>query len=303
MSRVFSAEDLKAKGNEAHKNGQWNQAIDYYTQAIELDDTISTYYSNRAACYIKLKLWDQGLIDCEIGLGRKPDSKSAVKLYWRKGVCQRELQDPKGARNSFEQGLKLDAHNSILQQELNTLAWHDKKAARLKRTTLKTSTTKVNVQIVDSLPDKFKPAIISANCDSSINISKEEPTKKLFVPPIGDPITLYTLLQIMRSPKNDLPEVYSFVFSIPAETFETIHRGGAIDYEVIEFVLEAMISQANTENWFIKSMDLLTSLARCPRFGVSKMFISSSKLQAVFDLLEKAGLSRDKLDELKDEWT
>jgi serine/threonine-protein phosphatase 5 len=40
---------FKAKGNEAFAAHDWNKAIEFYTKAIELDDTEPTYWGNRAA--------------------------------------------------------------------------------------------------------------------------------------------------------------------------------------------------------------------------------------------------------------
>ena len=39
---------LKNQGNEAFKKHDWPTAIDFYTQAIEIDDTEPTYFANRA---------------------------------------------------------------------------------------------------------------------------------------------------------------------------------------------------------------------------------------------------------------
>ena len=43
-----TAVDLKNEGNKAFAAGDWPTAIDLYTQAIELDDSQPTFYSNRA---------------------------------------------------------------------------------------------------------------------------------------------------------------------------------------------------------------------------------------------------------------
>lgn len=39
---------LKNQGNEAFKKHDWQTAVEFYTKAIELDDTDPTYYANRA---------------------------------------------------------------------------------------------------------------------------------------------------------------------------------------------------------------------------------------------------------------
>lgn len=42
------------QGNAAFKGRQWNKAVKYYTEAIKLNMTSSTYYCNRAAAYLEL---------------------------------------------------------------------------------------------------------------------------------------------------------------------------------------------------------------------------------------------------------
>lgn len=39
---------LKNEGNKLFAAHNWQGAIDKYTEAIELDDSVPTYYSNRA---------------------------------------------------------------------------------------------------------------------------------------------------------------------------------------------------------------------------------------------------------------
>jgi tetratricopeptide (TPR) repeat protein len=46
------APQLKAKGNAAQQAGDFDEAIDYYTQAIELNNKNHVYYSNRSAAYL-----------------------------------------------------------------------------------------------------------------------------------------------------------------------------------------------------------------------------------------------------------
>lgn len=54
---------LKDKGNAAFKAHDWPTAIDFYTQAIEKDDTQSTFYTNRAAANIKLEAFGYAIAD------------------------------------------------------------------------------------------------------------------------------------------------------------------------------------------------------------------------------------------------
>lgn len=49
------AEEIKQQGNEEFKKNNFTRAIELYSKAISLNPTEASYYSNRAACYQKLK--------------------------------------------------------------------------------------------------------------------------------------------------------------------------------------------------------------------------------------------------------
>lgn len=54
---IQSADDLKDKGNNAFKNGQLNEAVDYYTKALALNpekNLKSTIYRNRAMVRLRM---------------------------------------------------------------------------------------------------------------------------------------------------------------------------------------------------------------------------------------------------------
>ena len=45
----LSADQLKTHGNQKMVSGQYQEAVNYYGKAIEIDGTSSIYYANRAA--------------------------------------------------------------------------------------------------------------------------------------------------------------------------------------------------------------------------------------------------------------
>ena len=59
---MSKADQLKEQGNRCFAAGNYQQAISYFTQAIKLQET-AVYYSNRAACYLKLSNYQQALAD------------------------------------------------------------------------------------------------------------------------------------------------------------------------------------------------------------------------------------------------
>lgn len=57
VGSIQNAEDLKDNGNIAFKNGQLNEAIDYYTEALALNPEKklkSTIYRNRAMVRLRM---------------------------------------------------------------------------------------------------------------------------------------------------------------------------------------------------------------------------------------------------------
>lgn len=56
-------EELKASGNEHFKRKDYLAAIADYTKAIIAAPQEVALYSNRAACYLALKQWDDAIAD------------------------------------------------------------------------------------------------------------------------------------------------------------------------------------------------------------------------------------------------
>ena len=53
-NQIKAAEISKEKGNVAYKGKQWHKAVNFYSEAIKLNDKNATYYRNRAADYFGL---------------------------------------------------------------------------------------------------------------------------------------------------------------------------------------------------------------------------------------------------------
>ena len=71
---------LKEAGNKAFGNGSFEEAIKYYTQAIELTPS-HIYYANRANAYLELTNFEACIKDCDEAIRIDP---KYVKSYIRK---------------------------------------------------------------------------------------------------------------------------------------------------------------------------------------------------------------------------
>lgn len=103
------AEEAKEKGNSLFKNGNYGEAVKYYTEAIKRNPEDSKYYSNRAACYTKLAAFDLGLKDCEKCLELDP---KFIKGWIRKGKILQGMQQQAKAISAYQKALELDPTNA-----------------------------------------------------------------------------------------------------------------------------------------------------------------------------------------------
>ncbi|KAJ1519420.1 hypothetical protein ONE63_004712 [Megalurothrips usitatus] len=103
------AEEAKERGNELFKNGDYAEAVKFYTEAIKRNPEDSKYYSNRAACYTKLAAFDLGLKDCEKCLELDP---KFIKGWIRKGKILQGMQQHGKAVSAYQRALELDPNNA-----------------------------------------------------------------------------------------------------------------------------------------------------------------------------------------------
>ncbi|CAA3029490.1 outer envelope 64, chloroplastic [Olea europaea subsp. europaea] len=118
VTQEASAELAKDKGNQAFKDKQWQQAIGFYTEAIKLNSSNATYYSNRAAAYLELGSFIQAEADC----GKAIDlDKKNVKAHLRRGTAREMLGYYKEAMEDFQYALVLEPNNKRAALSLDRL--------------------------------------------------------------------------------------------------------------------------------------------------------------------------------------
>lgn len=112
------ADELKALGNKAIAEKNFDEAIDKFTQAIEIEPTNHILYSNRSAAYASKREYKAALADAEKVTEIKPDW---AKGWGRKGAAQHGLGDLLGAHDAYEEGLKLDPNNAQNKSGLSSV--------------------------------------------------------------------------------------------------------------------------------------------------------------------------------------
>jgi len=88
MKHEMSAFELKDEGNKYFTFHKYEEAIAFYSRAINRNPSIATFYTNRALCYLKLKNWDSSCDDCRHALELDP---SLIKGHFFLGQALLEL--------------------------------------------------------------------------------------------------------------------------------------------------------------------------------------------------------------------
>ncbi|KAL3754785.1 hypothetical protein ACJRO7_001959 [Eucalyptus globulus] len=103
-SSVARAEELKLQANEAFKAHKYAQAIDLYSQAIELNGETAVYWANRAFAHSKLEEYGSAIQDASEAIEIDPKYS---KGYYRRGAAYLAMGKFKDALKDFQQVKRL----------------------------------------------------------------------------------------------------------------------------------------------------------------------------------------------------
>jgi tetratricopeptide (TPR) repeat protein len=106
------AKAAKGRGNDHYKSGDYDQAIEAYTEAIaacptteEYKTDLSMYYSNRAAVRYMHERWQGVVDDCTCAV---ENNKQNLKAYLRRGKAYEKLEDTEKALGDMKAVLALE---------------------------------------------------------------------------------------------------------------------------------------------------------------------------------------------------
>jgi stress-induced-phosphoprotein 1 len=112
---MSTAADFKNTGNGHLQKGEFPQAIEAYTKAIELDGSDHIFYSNRSAAYLSSGDGGKALADGEKCIEIKADWP---KGYSRKGAALHSLKNYEGAEAAYQAGLAIAPEDAGLKSGL-----------------------------------------------------------------------------------------------------------------------------------------------------------------------------------------
>uniref|UniRef100_A0A3Q2CS60 Serine/threonine-protein phosphatase n=1 Tax=Cyprinodon variegatus TaxID=28743 RepID=A0A3Q2CS60_CYPVA len=115
------AELLKEKANKFFKEKDYENAIKYYTEALELNPSNAIYYSNRSLAYLRTECYGYALADATKALEA---DKNYIKGYYRRATSNMALGKFKAALKDYETVVKVrpnDKDARMKWQECNKI--------------------------------------------------------------------------------------------------------------------------------------------------------------------------------------
>ncbi|RIA94675.1 hypothetical protein C1645_734653 [Glomus cerebriforme] len=101
-------------GNDFFKEGRWREAIDKYTDAINLDPNDHLSYTNRATTYSKMKNYTAAIRDCKKSIEIEPKH---IKAYYRLANSLKMLHCYDESLVTFNTFLGFEPNNNLAQNE------------------------------------------------------------------------------------------------------------------------------------------------------------------------------------------
>ncbi|EEC12708.1 heat shock protein 70 (HSP70)-interacting protein, putative [Ixodes scapularis] len=144
----MSATELKDLGNKFFSARKYEDAISCYSKAIIKSPSTSTYFTNRALCYLKLHQWELACQDCRRSLDL---DASSVKAHFFLGQALLELDSCDEAVKYLQRGKAKEKYMSELN---NLFAKNDDKRRRVGHFDPVTRTPLTQDQLVPNLAMK-----------------------------------------------------------------------------------------------------------------------------------------------------
>lgn len=103
--QMDQANDLRGKAQGLFSERKFDEAIEMYTQAIQLNPGNALFFAKRGQCYVKLNKPNACIRDCTAALERNPDSAAAYKF---RGRAHRLLGNWEDSARDLRQACKID---------------------------------------------------------------------------------------------------------------------------------------------------------------------------------------------------
>ena len=117
-AKPSQAQRFLQQANEYHGRREHAQAIEYFTRALRLDDTLDDAYFGRGMARGSSGLIDEGIADLSVYITRHPDSSRA---YTKRGIRKIWKGDTESAYQDFLKAIALDPGNAEAYDDIGVI--------------------------------------------------------------------------------------------------------------------------------------------------------------------------------------
>lgn len=118
MGEREQAEEIKAAANKLFKSGKYADAVEKYTEAINIDSGVAAYYCNRSLAHIKLENYGYAISDAEKAMEVDP---KYIKPYYRRASAYLALSRFKESLKDFKTVVKYVPNDQDAKKQLNAV--------------------------------------------------------------------------------------------------------------------------------------------------------------------------------------
>nr|GMD60710.1 serine/threonine-protein phosphatase 5 isoform X2 [Ipomoea batatas] len=210
-SNDSQAEQLKLRANEAFKAHKFGQAIDLYTQAIELNSKNAVYWANRALAHTKLEEYGSAIQDATKAIEVDPKYS---KGYYRRGAAYLAMGKFKDALKDFQQVKRLCPNDPDATKKLKEC---EKAVMKLK------------FEEAISVPQSEKQSVADSIDYHSVEVEPQYTGARIE----GDVVTLDFVKKMMDDFKNQKNLHKRYAYQIVLQTREMLRSlPSLVDIEV-----------------------------------------------------------------------
>ncbi|CAB9515833.1 Stress-induced-phosphoprotein 1 [Seminavis robusta] len=135
---MSKSKESRNKGNSAFKAGKWQEAIKYYTRAINLDGKDFLCMANRSAAHLRLGNHDEALRDAERCIKIKA---SYAKGHVRKAAAFHAMKRYDDEFKAIREGIRFCPHDETLKQGLEQTKAQRTKSSKASQAARRTQAT------------------------------------------------------------------------------------------------------------------------------------------------------------------
>ncbi|CAN6644632.1 serine/threonine-protein phosphatase T [Trichomonascus vanleenenianus] len=118
QERAAQAVEFKNKGNQALKVGRFDEAVEQYTKAIELDASNAIFYANRAQAHIKNEAYGLAIADSTKAIEVDP---AYTKAYFRRATAYASIAEWEKALKDYKTVLEKEPGDRLASQRYKTV--------------------------------------------------------------------------------------------------------------------------------------------------------------------------------------